>query len=104
MQTKWPEKFYNSVTTRKTAIGSTAIRSALNMWYVACIYPQCTCAHALRVCDLPAAHHIFGALRVFVRLEGVPSPNLPVAYVSDMRMTYDIPSTTAGGCQRTGLL
>jgi hypothetical protein len=55
------------------------------MWCATGIYPQRTCAHALRVCDLPAAHHIFSALWVFVGLEGVPSPNLPVAHVYDMR-------------------
>jgi hypothetical protein len=75
----------DAFTTRKTAIGSTATRSAPNMWCAAGIYLQRTCAYALRVSHIPAAHHIFSALRVYVGPDGVPSPNLPVAHGSSMR-------------------
>jgi hypothetical protein len=67
----------SSCTTRKTAIGSTAIRSALNMWCAADIYPQRISAHALRVNYIPAAHHIFSALRVFVAPKAMPSLTYP---------------------------
>jgi hypothetical protein len=72
-------------TTRKTAIGSTTTRSAPNTWCAAGIYPHRTYAHSLRVSHIPAAHHIFGALWVYVGPEGVPSPNLPVAHRSSVR-------------------
>jgi hypothetical protein len=64
-------------TTRKTAIVSIAIRSALNIWYAAGIYPQRTSAHALRVSHIPTAHHIFSALRVFIGPKTVPSLTYP---------------------------